>query len=121
MTTLRRIGAVLLFLAALAPGTATAQVAATPSVVVRQSSWASLSYEPALAEGHGHQARQSVLTNTVWRTVIFTAGTAAVALAITAATDDGSGWNDAETTALVAGALTGAVFSLVIWPLLHKH
>ena len=119
MTTLRRIGFGILALVTLASVKGAAQASAVPpSMVMRATPWASLSYQVPDMDGRTQNAQKSVLKDTGWRTVIFAAGGGLLAGIIVNATNDEPGINGAEATAFVAGAATGAVFSLLVWPAL---
>ena len=118
MIRLGRIGFGLLLMVPLASVKGVAQsVAAPSSIVIQATPWSSLSYQVAEIDGREH-ARQSVFKNTGWRTAIFAAGGGLLAGVIVGATTDEPGIKSAEITAFVAGAATGAVFSLLVWPAL---
>ena len=117
MTAFQRVG-LLLLASTLGSGPALAQEAVVPSVVMKPTPWSSLSYLVPETGSHAGYGHQSVFKNTGWRTAIFAVGGGVLAVAITSATTDEPGFNSAEATALVAGAATGAIFSLFVWPAL---
>ncbi len=83
---------------------------------MQSAAWSSLSYETPMPGGNEQDARRSVISSTGWRTAIFAATGGILAAAITSATGDEEGFKSAEITALVAGAATGAIVSLLVWP-----
>lgn len=106
----------LLIVTSLASSKALAQEAVLSSVVVARTPWSSLSYQVPGTAGQADYSQQSVFKSTGWRTAIFAVGGGVLAAAITSATTDEPGFKSAEATALVAGAATGAIFGLFIWP-----
>jgi hypothetical protein len=75
-----------------------------------------VSYRVSDIEGQSQYAQKSVLKDTGWRTAIFAVGGGLLAGIIVNVTTDEPGIKSAEATAFIAGAATGAVFSLLIWP-----